>query len=410
MANTILTHQIIAREAAAMFQEATPFISRINRKRERDFGKESAGYGIGQTVTVKIPPASQVFAGSQFAGGGSAPDQVEQSVSLTVNNQLHVPLAFTAVQKAMYLTEFKDRFLKPAIQTLASQVQYNMLLQGYRSVANTVGLAGSIPTSMLTYGQARAKLENSLAPDSDRTLLFSSDANLNLVDASKGLLNPTKEVQDMFYKGYIGAANDMEFFECQSLPVHTLGNQVAFTINGASQSGSTLNIGGLTNTNVLKAGTVFTIPGVYAVHPLLGTPYPYLRQFVITADLTAAGTTGAISIYPPINWGVGSGGSASMTALPTVSAAPGNGATVVLLGSVSTGYRQNLAFQRDAFAAAFVPLPVLASTEGYTFTTDDFSIRVMTGGDFVNDLERTRIDVLWGMGTIRPDHACRITE
>jgi hypothetical protein len=410
MSNNILTHAIIAREAAAMFQEATPFISRINRKREREFAKEMAGYAIGQTVNVKIPPASQVFTGNVFAGGGNAPDQVESSVSLTVSTQQHVPLAFTAIQKAMYLAEFKDRFLKPAIQTLASQVQANMLTIAKNSIANTVGLAGSIPTSMLTYGQARAKLENYLAPDNDRTLLFSSDANLNLVDASKGLLNPTKEVAEMFYKGYLGAANDFEFFECQSLPVHTNGNQAAWTINGASQTGSTLAIGSLTSTQVIKAGTVFTIPGVYAVHPLLGTPYPYLRQFVVTADYTATGATGTISIYPSINWGIGSGGSTSMTSLPTVSALPTNGNTVTLLGAVSTGYRQNIAIQRDSFAGAFVPLPVLASTEGYTFTTDDFSIRVMTFGDGVNDLERTRIDVLWGMIGVRPDHACRITE
>lgn len=410
MSNAILTHQIIAREAAAMFQEATPFISRVNRKREREFNKELAGYAIGQTVTVKVPPASQVFTSNVFAGGGNAPDQVESSVSLTVSTQQHVPLAFTAIQKDMYLTEFKDRFLKPAIQTLASSVQANMLVLAKNSIANTVGLPGSIPTSMLTYGQMRAKLENFLAPDNDRTLLFSSDANLNLVDASKGLLTPTKEVADMFYKGYLGSANDFEFFECQSLPIHTNGNQAAWTINGASQSGSTLLIGGLTNTQVIQAGTVFTIPGVYAVHPLLGTPYPYLRQFVVTSTYTATGATGSISIYPPINWGVGSGGSSSMTALPTVSAAPTNGNTVTLLGAVSTGYRQGIGFQRDSFAAAFVPLPVLASTEGYTFTTDDFSIRVMTFGDGVNDLERTRIDVLWGMAAVRPDHAVRYTE
>ena len=410
MANNILTHQIIAREAAAMFQEATPFISRINRKRERDFNQEMAGYNVGQTVSVKIPPVSQVFTSNIFAGGGNAPDQAESSVSLTVSTQQHVPLAFTAVQKAMFLTDFKDRFLKPAIQTLASQVQANMLVIAKNSVANTVGLPGSVPTSMLTYGQARAKLENFLAPDNDRTLLFSSDANLNLVDASKGLLNPTKEVSDMFYKGYIGSANDFEFFECQSLPIHTNGNQAAWTINGASQTGNVLQIGSLTNTQIIKAGTIFTIPGVYAVHPLLGTAYPYPRQFVVTADYTASGATGQISIYPSINWGVGSGGSSSMTSLPTVSALPTNGNTVTVLGSVSTGYRQGLAFQRDAFAGAFVPLPVLASTEGYTFTTDDFSIRIMTFGDGVNDLERTRIDVLWGMVAVRPDHACRYTE
>jgi hypothetical protein len=34
----------------------------------------------------------------------------------------------------------------------------------------------------------------------------------------------------------------------------------------------------------------------------------------------------------------------------------------------------------------------------------------MTFGDGLNDIERTRIDVLYGNATVRNDHACRITE
>jgi len=402
MANTILTHQMIAREAAAMFVEATPFISNINRKRENEFGRAVNGYQKGQTVQVGIPPASQVFTGSQFAGGGSAPDQTESCVNLTLNTQKHIPLAFTAIQKAFALEEYKDRFLKPAIQTLASAVHSDLLSLAYKSVANTVGLPGTVPNAGITYGQARGKLESFLAPDSDRFCAFSSDANLNLSDSAKALF---KINQNIFEKGYVGEAYGMNFFETQSLPVHTLGNQAAWTINGASQSGSSLAIGGLTNTQVIKAGTVFTIPGVYAVHPLTGVAYPFLRQFVVTSDFTASGTTGTISIYPSINVPA-----VSMTLIPTCSAAPTNGNTVTLVGSVSTGYRQNLVWQRDAFAAAFAPLPVLASCEGYTYSTDDFAIRVMTFGDGVNDLEKTRIDVLYGFAAVRPDHACRITE
>ena len=67
-------------------------------------------------------------------------------------------------------------------------------------------------------------------------------------------------------------------------------------------------------------------------------------------------------------------------------------------------------FQRDAFAAAFVPLPVIASCEGYTFDTEEMALRVMTFGNGLNDTEATRIDVLYGLCAPRGYHATRITE
>ena len=38
MANTINTHQLLAREAAAVLEEESPFLSNINKGRESDFG------------------------------------------------------------------------------------------------------------------------------------------------------------------------------------------------------------------------------------------------------------------------------------------------------------------------------------------------------------------------------------
>jgi hypothetical protein len=68
-------------------------------------------------------------------------------------------------------------------------------------------------------------------------------------------------------------------------------------------------------------------------------------------------------------------------------------------------------YHKDAFTAAFAPLPVLASCEGYTARLPSgVSVRVMTFGDGNNDYERTRIDVLYGFTHVRPLWACRITE
>lgn len=403
MANTILTHQIVAREAAKILSEEMAFIMNVNKNREADLGKNITGYRTGDSVKIKVPPASTVYTGSNFAGGASAPDQTESYVTLTLGTQKHVPLTFTAIEKALKLEEFSDRFLKPAISTLCSSVQADMLTKIYSQIPNSVGTAGTVPNSAKTYSQARANLQRFLAPETPRTLLFSSDANVELVDASKALFNPNKAISDQFMKGYVASYGGFDFYECQNLPSHTVGNKVASVqVNGASQTGSTLSIKGLAASDTFKKGQIFTIANVYAVHPLTGAALPNLRQFVVTADATSAGATLSISISPAIN-ATGPGA--------TVSALAADSAALTFVGNASTSYRQNIGWQRDAIATAFAPLPVLASCEGYTFDADGISIRVMTFGDGKLDQESTRIDVLYADPVlVRPDHAIRITE
>lgn len=403
MANTILTHQMLAREAAAMFEEEGTFVRNINRDRESDIGKEAAGYSSGSSVRIKIPPVPTVFDGANFAGGGAAPDSTETSVTLTVDTQKHVPLTFTAVEKAMSLENFRERFLRPAIQSLVSTVEADLMVKAYRETPNVLGTAGTVPSTVAPYASARGRMNKFLAPMGQRTSLVSSDVNANMVAADRALFSPN--VADQYRTGSMGDVQGFKFFENQSLPVHTNGTQASWTINGAGQTGSTLAIGSLTSGQTILRGTVFTIPAVRSVHPVTGQSHPAadLREFVVTADFTASGTTGSISIFPAITL-------TTSSVIGTVSASPANGATCAMKGSASTAYRQGLSFHRDAYAAAFVPLPVLASCEGYSFKTDNFSIRVMTFGNGQTDVENTRVDVLYGFVPVRRDHAARVTE
>lgn len=403
MSNTILTHQMIAREAAKMLSEEMAFIMNVNRNRQDDQNAKVKGYKKGSTIKIGVPPSSKVYDGATFAGGGSADDQIESYVTSTLSTQKHVPLSFTSVEKALSLDDFSNRFLKPAISTLASTVQADMIAKTYYQIPNLVGTAGTVPNSAKTYSQARGVLQRHLAPDSPRTLLFSSDANIELVDASKVLFNPNKAIADQFMKGYVSSYGGFDFYECQNLALHTNGNKVASVqVNGASQTGSTLNIKGLAGSDTFKKGTIFTIAGVYEVHPLTGATLPNLRQFTILSDFTASGATGSISISPAID---------ATAPGATVSATAADSANITIVGSASTAYRQNIAFQRDAIATAFAPLPILASCEGYTFDQDGIAVRVMTFGDGKADMEHTRIDVLYADPVlVRPDHAVRITE
>lgn len=402
MPNTILTHQMIAREAAAMLMEETPFLTTINRARESEFQSSVSGYKKGDTVTIKLPPDSKVYDGAVFAGGGAADDQAEGNVSLKVDTQKHVPLQFTAIEKTLHIDDFKERFLRPAINTLGAVVHADLLAKAMRLTPNVIGSAGTLPTTMKTWGLARARMGGCLAPEGDRSAIISHDINTEMVDASKALFHSSKEISRQYLKGNLGEAQGFDFYESSAVPSITNGNKVAgVTVSGAGQTGSTLTVGGVAAADTFKKGQVFTITGVYAVHPLTGTALPWLRQFVVTADVTSAGATVAIPVFPAIK-----------AAAPgaTVNALPSNGVALTFVGAANTAYRQNLTYHRDAFTAAFVPLPVLASCEGYTFRGKGISVRVMTFGDGINDLEKTRIDVLYGFAGVRPLHAARVTE
>src|SRR5574343_1221912 len=106
MANTTLTHQMVAREAAKILEEEAPFTATINKARQDEFGEAIGGYNKGDTVKVKLPPVGKVFTSSTFAGGGSATDSVETYVNLTLNTQQHIALQFGAKEKLLELTEF----------------------------------------------------------------------------------------------------------------------------------------------------------------------------------------------------------------------------------------------------------------------------------------------------------------
>lgn len=396
MANTILTHQMIAREAAAILEEESPFLSNVNKGRQDEFGEAVSGYKKGDTVRIEVPQSGVVFNGAVFAEGGSATDVTQRFVNLTLDTQKHIGLRFGTKERLLNINDFKENILRPQIRTLSSVVEADMIKRAVIATPNLVGTPGSAPSTMKTFAEARALMQRFLAPSGNRATLISSEINVNLTDEARRLFNPTATNSKAFMEGSLGRAMGADFYEHQSVPVITNGAANTVTVSGAAQTGNSLVVAG--TSLVFNAGQVFTITGVNAVHPLTGQDTGKLQQFTVLADATAS----PLSIYPAI---VPTGPGKNVTA------SPASGATLVLVGAASTGYRQSLMFHRDAFTVATAPLPVIAGTEGYTARMPNgLSIRVMTGGDFINDAENTRIDLLYGFAAVRGIHAVRITE
>lgn len=398
-----LTHQMIAREAAKMLVEQNSIVSNINTNRSEEFGEEINGYKKGETVKIKIPPTPYVYDGATFAGGGSAPAQNETYVNLTLDTQKHVPLTFTAKEKKLDLSNFKERFLRPAMTALSSQVNVVLASEMALKTPNVVGSWGSVPATRTPWRSAASVLDNFLAPEDDRSAHFSTAANDALAEANAALFHTSDELRGEFSKNAVGMFAGLEFYKQLSLPNFANGAGAGYKLNGTG--GASLASGVIavnTGTGAVPRGTILTIAGVNAVHPITGLDLGVPRQFVVTTDYV--GGSGNISVYPAII-------ATAAGVVGTVAAVPGSAADITIFGTASQAKRQNLVFHRDAFATAFAPLPVLASCEGYTATIKGISVRVMTFGDGKSDMEHTRVDVLFGKpAAVRPDHSCRVTE
>lgn len=405
MSNNVLTHDVVAKEAAAMLIEESVFIKSINRGRETEFNKDKAGYKVGSQVRIKIPPVPIVTDGKEYNGDDADLNAKESTRVLKVDTQKHVSLEFGAAEQTLTLTDFKDRFLKPAIQSLATTVDADLLKRAIVTVNNSTLIGANEISPLAPFGRAREMLARSLTPAAGRIALLSSEFTNGIVDTSGTLFNPNAEIAKQYKEGYVGRARGFDFVESEHIYRQVNGKTSGITVNGAGQTGGLLTVGGLANGDVIKAGQVFSLPGVEMLHPLTRLSYGKLMQFVVLEDVTAGGATATLKIYPEITPDIVG---ATKQANANVSASPANAAGLTFIGDDNDVIDQALCYTKDAFSAAFAPLKVLAGCEGYTFNTETMALRVQTGGNWVSDYEGTRIDVLYGFTMVRGNHASRV--
>lgn len=405
MSNNVLTHDVVAKEAAAMLIEESVFIKSINRGRETEFNKDKAGYKVGSQVRIKIPPVPIVTDGKEYNGDDADLNAKESTRVLKVDTQKHVSLEFGAAEQTLTLTDFKDRFLKPAIQSLAMTVDADLLKRAIVTVNNSTLIGANEISPLAPFGRAREMLARSLTPAAGRIALLSSEFTNGIVDTSGTLFNPNAEIAKQYKEGYVGRARGFDFVESEHIYRQVNGKTSGITVNGAGQTGGLLTVGGLANGDVIKAGQVFSLPGVEMLHPLTRLSYGKLMQFVVLEDVTAGDATATLKIYPEITPDLVNG---TKQANANVSASPANSAGLTFVGADNDVIDQALCYTKDAFSAAFAPLKVLAGCEGYSFNTETMALRVQTGGNWVSDYEGTRIDVLYGFTMVRGNHAARV--
>lgn len=392
MANTLLTPNIITREALRILHEKCSFIGSINR--EYDSRYAQSGAKIGSTLDIRKPNQYTVRTGKTL----DAQDTTEEKVTLTVETQKGVDMNFSSAELTMDIDDFSQRILEPAMAVLASDIEADALQVLTKKVYNLVGTAGTTPNDTLIIANARAKLNQYLAPkDNNRHLQLDSVAMGTMVDHLQGLFHDSASVKKQYLDGYVGRHIGFNWMENERIYTHTNGSDVT----GVTLDTYTVTNGDsdLTITGASAApsvGTVFTLADTYAVHPETKDAYGHLQQFVVTAS-----TTTSLTISPTIYL---SGPKQNVSVTPATTAA------LVFVGSASTAYEQHLAYHKDfaTFATADLVMPSgvdFAAREVY----DGISMRVIRDYDINNDNFPCRLDILYGYEALYPQLACRIT-
>ena len=401
MSNSILTIDMITRKALEILENNLVLTRNVNRQYDDSFAVEGAK--IGSTLRIRLPDRALVTDGAAL----QVQDDNEQFTTLTVASQKHIGVNFTSAELTMQLDDFAERVLKPRISQLASSIDADVA-NAYKSIYSTVGTPGTTPSTSLVLLQGNQKLNEYASPMTDRYATVNPAANANLVEGMKGFFNPTSTISRQFTAGMMGTGvlGYDEVNMSQSIVNHTTGNFPASPIVAttvATQGQATLDISFTSGTKTVLKGDVFTIAGVYSVNPQTRQSTGSLQQFVVTADNSVtSGTTMTLAISPAMY--------TPSNALATIDAFPvATTGTITFVGAASTGYAQNLIYQKNAitFATADLLLPQgvdMASRQVH----NGISMRIVRQYDINNDRMPCRIDVLYGYSVIRPQMAVRL--
>ncbi len=389
MANTLLTPDMITREALRVLHQKLTFVGSINRAYDDSFA--ASGGKIGDTLRIRLPNQYTVRSGAAL----SAQDVTETNTTLVVNNQKGVDMSFTSVDLTLDIDDFSKRFITPAMAVLAASIEadaLNMVKDVYQ-VANNIGNAITFKNVM----NGRKRLVDSLTPDGDRTALLNTTDNVDLIDVLKGLFNDPAAIKKQYREGVMGNTAGFDFAETTHLTTQSRGTaNGSYLSNGASQTGSAIVVDGGTGT--LNVGEVVTFAGVFEVHPETKVNSGRLQQFVVTSAY--AGGAGTINVSPAI---VATG------ARQNVSNAIADNSAMTVVGTASTAYGQSLVYHKDAFTFATADLVMpggvdMASRQTY----DGISMRLIRQYDINSDAFPVRLDVLYGYKTLRAQLAARL--
>lgn len=407
MANTLKFIDMVAREAQSIAHEKASFIGTTDLQYDESFGK--TGAKIGSTLRVRQPNEYTRRQGSRVM---DVQDQNEVTQTITVATQDGVDMRFNSAELTLDtdnvsdVSAFSKRYIEPAVSTLVSGIESDYLAFATKATYNVAGTAGTAINSLVAPGAARAKLNQGLAPKDNRYIQMDSVTMGALVNGTAAYFNPSNAIASQYREGIVARTAMADFYENERVWTLTNSDDVTADTDAnalVTDGGNTIDMHTLLPVAKQVVGAVFTIPGVYAVHPETKAPYRHLQQYTITA---VGATTTTVS---PAFYLTGARKNVASSTGADLAPTDFNAKTLTFVGLASTSYAQSLMYHKEAFQFVTADLPLMDDALKCTRRVKDgLSLRVWMASDIRNDELLMRIDILYGMAALRPAWACRM--
>ena len=171
MANTILTPDIIAREALMVLRNNAVMANLVHR----DYSEDFVG-AVGDTITVRKPAT---FVANEYSGSINVQDATETAVPVVMDKHLDVSFAVTAKQMTMDIADFSKQLLVPAMQAFADKVDKLLIALESEATSRHAHADGVIaPADLIA---ARKFLTENAAPLADRRFVVGATAEADLL-------------------------------------------------------------------------------------------------------------------------------------------------------------------------------------------------------------------------------------
>jgi len=406
MSNTLTTIDMVAREALRVAHEELTYLKTIDNSYDSSYAK--SGAKIGDTLRVRNPNQYVRRQGSRVM---DVQDQAETTQDVTVATQDGVDMKFNSAELLLSIDELSKRYISPAVKVLVAGIEGDVLAAQTKAIPQYTGTAGTVvgaSANLNAITQARAKLNQQLAPKGNRSAQFDSVTMGTISNGIKGIFHDSKSLEKSFLEGYIGRYAGLDLYENEKTWTLTNDADVTANVNAASlvtDGGSSIAVSEDLAQADQVVGSIFTVAGIYDCHPETKQAYSHLKQFTVTATGAVSASVSPSTYLTGAKKNVGSPSGADVTATTF------NNATITFYGLTAAVLRQNICYAKEYATFVTADLPIMDDAiRCVRRVQDGLSIRCWQGSDIRNDELLLRLDILYGNKVLRPEWACRINN
>ena len=323
--SSLITSAIIAKETLVRFESTNVIANLCDWSYSNEFAKPTEK--IGSTYNLRKPVLTTATKNNLAWVAANSAVQ-DNTVQIVVDRTIMVPMSFTEGDMALKVSRFAERYVQPVVDQVAASLDSDVAdaiinsatpaananaglnpngLATISSVPNAAGyVVGTYGTALNTATVMLAKkiLLDQLCPIGDIVGVLSTDAQSQLNQAQATIFNPLLNVSGTYKKGQIGEFAGIKFYASTNLASHTNGTNTTLAITAAA--GNTISSGWaetatLTVTataGAVRAGDMYTVPGVFLVNPLTRVPTTNLFQFQVVTAANAGATSIVVSPAP----------------------------------------------------------------------------------------------------------------